>query len=78
VRSDSTGFNQYAVTWGVPVLRQAIARKAKSFNGIDCEADTHVTVCCGATECMMATMLALIDQGDEVVIFQPFLRELWS
>jgi aspartate/methionine/tyrosine aminotransferase len=66
------GFNQYAVTWGVPVLRQAIARKAKSFNGIDCEADAHVTVCCGATECMMATMLALIDPGDEVIIFQPF------
>ena len=66
------GFNQYAITWGAPVLRQAIAVKAQSFNGIDCDADANVTVCCGATECMMATMLALVDAGDEVVIFQPF------
>jgi aminotransferase len=66
------GFNQYAVTWGAPVLRQAIAAKARRFNGIDCNPDAHVTVCCGATECMMAAMLALIDPGDEVVVFQPF------
>jgi aminotransferase len=66
------GFNQYAVTWGAPVLRNAIAAKAQRFNGIDCDPDSHVTVCCGATECMMAAMLALIDPGDEVVVFQPF------
>jgi aspartate/methionine/tyrosine aminotransferase len=66
------GFNQYAITWGAPVLRKAIARKVRTFNGIDCEADANVTVCCGATECMMATMLALVDPGDEVIIFQPF------
>ena len=66
------GFNQYAITWGAPVLRQAIAKKAKSFNGIDCDPDANITVCCGATECMMAAMLALVDQGDEVIIFQPF------
>src|SRR4051812_42140395 len=66
------GFNQYAITWGAPVLRQAIARKAREFNGIDCDPDANVTVCCGATECMMATMMALIDPGDEVIAFQPF------
>jgi aminotransferase len=66
------GFNQYAITWGAPVLRQAIARKAKHFNGLDANPETDITVCCGATECMMATMLALVDAGDEVVIFQPF------
>ncbi|MGL4465012.1 MAG: pyridoxal phosphate-dependent aminotransferase [Planctomycetia bacterium] len=66
------GFNQYAVTWGAPALRQAIVEKAKWFNGIDCDADANVTVCCGATECMMATMLALVNPGDEVVAFQPF------
>jgi len=67
------GFNQYAITWGAPVLRQAIARKVRTFNKLDwCDPDAHVTVCCGATECMMASMLALIDPGDEVVIFQPF------
>ncbi|WP_010585304.1 pyridoxal phosphate-dependent aminotransferase [Schlesneria paludicola] len=66
------GYNQYAITWGAPALRQAIAEKARRFNGIECDPDTHVTVCCGATECMMATMMALIDPGDEVIIFQPF------
>lgn len=71
-RAIQDGFNQYAITWGAPVLRQAIAKKARAFNGIDCDADENVTVCCGATECMMATMLALVDAGDEVVIFQPY------
>lgn len=67
------GFNQYAVTWGIASLRQAIAAKMRAFNGLPwVDADEHVTVCCGATECMMATLLALIDPGDEVVIFQPF------
>jgi aspartate/methionine/tyrosine aminotransferase len=66
------GFNQYAITWGAPPLRQAIAEKALRFNGIACDPDQNITVCCGATECMMATMLALVNPGDEVVIFQPF------
>jgi len=66
------GFNQYAITWGAPALREAIARKAKSFNGIDCDPEQNITVCCGATECMMATMLALVNPGDEVIIFQPY------
>jgi aminotransferase len=71
-RAIREGYNQYAITWGAPALRQAIAAKARTFNGIECDPDTDVTVCCGATECMMATMLALVDEGDEVVIFQPF------
>ncbi len=71
-RAIQEGFNQYAVTWGAPPLRQAIAEKAKSFNGIECDADKHVTVCCGATECMMATLLAVVNPGDEVIVFQPF------
>ena len=67
------GFNQYAITWGAAALRQAIAEKVQRFNGIAVRRRTsNVTVCCGATECMMATMLALVDPGDEVVIFQPF------
>jgi aminotransferase len=72
-RAIRDGYNQYAVTWGTADLRAAIADKMRSFNGLDwCDPDRHVTVCCGATECMMATMLAIIDPGDEVVIFQPF------
>jgi aminotransferase len=71
-RAIQDGFNQYAITWGAPPLRQAIATKAKRFNQIDCDADENITVCCGATECMIATMLAVINPGDEVIIFQPF------
>jgi aminotransferase len=71
-RAIQDGFNQYAITWGAPVLRQAIASKARRYNGIDCDADANVTVCCGATECMMATFLALVDPGDEVIVFQPY------
>lgn len=66
------GYNQYAITWGAPALRRAIAAKASLFNRIEADPETQITVCCGATECMMATMMALIDPGDEVVIFQPF------
>ncbi len=71
-RAIHDGFNQYAITWGAPALRQAIAEKVRRFNGIPCDPDENVTVCCGATECMMATMLSVVDPGDEVVIFQPF------
>lgn len=71
-RAIQDGYNQYAITWGAPALRQAIARKVQAFNHIPCDPDLNVTVCCGATECMMAAMLALVDPGDEVVIFQPF------
>ena len=65
--------NQYAITWGAPNLREAIARKAALFNGIDwVDPARHVTVTCGATEAMMATMLSVINPGDEVVVFEPF------
>lgn len=66
------GFNQYAVTWGTADLRQAISEKVKRFNGIDSHPDRNITVCCGATECMMASLLAIINPGDEVIVFQPF------
>jgi len=69
IRAD---INQYAVTWGAPALRQAIAQRTRAYNRIDTDADTDVTVCCGATEAMIAALLALADPGDEVVIFEPF------
>lgn len=64
--------NQYAVTWGAPRLRQAIAARTRAYNGFAVDADAHVTVCCGATEAMIATLMAIIDPGDEVIIFEPF------
>jgi aminotransferase len=64
--------NQYAVTWGTRGLREAIAREFTRRHGLPVVPDEQVTVCCGATEAMMATMMAIIDAGDEVVIFEPF------
>src|SRR4249920_3836386 len=64
--------NQYAVTWGAPPLREAIAREFTKRYGLEIVADEQVTVCCGTTEAMMSTMMAVIDPGDEVVIFEPF------
>ena len=66
------GYNQYSITWGAPNLRQAIARKMTTFNGIPTDSELHVTVTCGATEGMMSAMLAIINPGDEVIIFEPF------
>ncbi len=64
--------NQYAVTWGDPEFRQAIAKKQSAYLGIAINPDTEVTVTCGATEAMAATMLATIDPGDEVIVFEPY------
>ncbi len=64
--------NQYAVTWGTRGLREAIAREFTRRYGVPVVPDEQVTVCCGATEAMMATMMAIIDPGDEVVVFEPF------
>jgi aspartate/methionine/tyrosine aminotransferase len=64
--------NQYAVTWGATPLRDAIAADANARYGLAVHPDQHVTVCCGSTEAMMATMLAIVDPGDEVIVFEPF------
>jgi len=64
--------NQYAITWGAKNFRQAIARKMAAWQGITVDPETQVTVCCGATEAMISTLLAVCNPGDEVVIFEPF------
>src|SRR5262252_5048455 len=61
--------NQYAVTWGATPLREAVAREFSRRYRLSIVADEQVTVCCGSTEAMMSTMLAIIDPGDEVIIF---------
>ena len=66
------GFNQYATTWGAPSLRQAVARKYTTAWRRTVDADAEVTVSCGATEAMIAAMLAAVDPGDEVIVFEPF------
>ena len=65
-------FHQYAITWGAQNLREAIAAKYRAFYGMDVDAERHVTVCCGATETMLSTLLAVLNPGDEVIIFEPF------
>jgi len=64
--------NQYAVTWGTKALREAVAREFTRRYGVAIMPDQQVTVTCGSTEAMMATMMGIIDPGDEVVIFEPF------
>jgi aspartate/methionine/tyrosine aminotransferase len=64
--------NQYAITWGTPALRLAIAEKYRRWYDMEVDPDREITVCCGATEAMAAVFLALIDPGDEVIIFEPF------
>ena len=66
------GFNQYATTWGAPQLRKAIARKQSAAWGRQVDPDKEITVSCGATEAMIAAMLAAVDPGDEVIVFEPF------
>ncbi|MET0850148.1 MAG: aminotransferase class I/II-fold pyridoxal phosphate-dependent enzyme [Candidatus Rokuibacteriota bacterium] len=65
-------FHQYAITWGTPSLRQAIAEKYRRFYGMEVEPDRHLTVCCGSTETMLATLLAVLNPGDQVIVFEPF------
>jgi len=65
--------NQYAITWGAPAFRAAIAAKvARAYPGWDVDPDAEICVTCGATEAMIATMLGLVDPGDEVILFEPF------
>jgi aminotransferase len=65
-------FHQYAITWGAPSLRRAIAEKYRRFYGMAIDPERHVTVCCGSTETMLSTLLAVLNPGDEVIVFEPF------
>jgi aminotransferase len=71
-RAITADINQYAITWGAKPLRDALCRKVAKYNGIQADPEKNVTVTCGATEAMMTTMCAIINPGDEVVIFEPF------
>jgi aminotransferase len=64
--------NQYAITWGAKNFRSAIAQNFREWQKIDIDPEREVTVCCGSTEAMIATLLALLNPGDEIIIFEPF------
>jgi aspartate/methionine/tyrosine aminotransferase len=64
--------NQYAITWGAKNLRQAIARQAKAWQGMVVDPEKNITVCCGSTEAMIASLMAVTNPGDEIVTFEPY------
>jgi len=68
----SADFNQYAITWGAKPFREAIAAKYRKWHGMDYDPEREITVCCGATEGMIAALLAVTNPGDEIVIFEPY------
>lgn len=64
--------NQYAITWGTPALRSALAARYHEWYGLAVDPDSDITVTCGATEAMAAVMLAVVDPGEEVIVLEPF------
>jgi len=66
------GPHQYAVTWGAPKFRAALARKQSRFMGLPLDADEHIVVTCGSTEAMIVAMMSACNPGDKVIIFSPF------
>ena len=71
-RAGRTGPHQYAVTWGAPGFRAALARKQSRFMGLPIDPDENLVVTCGSTEAMMAAMMTACNPGDRVVVFSPF------
>lgn len=69
IRAD---LNQYSITWGARNFRQAIAQKTLEYLGVEVDPEREVVVTCGSTEGMIATMMALVDPGEEVIVFEPY------
>jgi aminotransferase len=72
MRAVADDINQYAVTWGSAPLRAAIGEHMQRHYAVAIEPDRQVTVCCGSTEAMIATLLATVNPGDEVIVFEPY------
>jgi aminotransferase len=64
--------HQYAVTWGAPRFRQALAAKIARHTGLEVLPDEHLVVTCGSTEAMMVAMMTACNPGDKVIVFSPF------
>ncbi|MEM7415735.1 MAG: aminotransferase class I/II-fold pyridoxal phosphate-dependent enzyme [Gemmatimonadota bacterium] len=64
--------NQYAITWGAPNLRHALAKKYHDHYGMEVDTETEITITCGGTEAMASVMLGIVDPGEEVIVFEPF------
>jgi aminotransferase len=72
VRTAREGPHQYAVTWGAPDFRRALAKKQSRYMGLPLDADAHFVVTCGSTEAMMVAMMTACNPGDKVIVFSPF------
>jgi len=72
IKAINEDWNQYPVTFGEPEFREAISIKADNYNGIKCNPETDITVTCGATEAMIATLKAIINPGEEIIVFEPY------
>jgi aminotransferase len=72
VRAVQADINQYAITWGAREFRRAIAERFEKDSGLAIDPEREITVCCGATEAMIASLLAVVNPGEEVVVFEPF------
>src|SRR5882724_402705 len=68
----SDDINQYAITWGAKALRDAIVEKFERTQCIGVDPEREITICCGSTEAMMSAMMAIINPGDEIVVFEPY------
>ncbi len=66
------GPHQYAITWGAPNFRQALAKKQSHFMGRDIDPESEIVVTCGSTEAMMAAVMSVADPGDKIIVFSPF------
>jgi aspartate/methionine/tyrosine aminotransferase len=72
VQAIEADHNQYSITWGTKPFREAIARKYMRTYGLEVDPEREITVTCGATEGMAASLLATTNPGDEVIVFEPF------
>jgi aspartate/methionine/tyrosine aminotransferase len=72
IRAIQADINQYAITWGAHRLRHVLARTYAQRYGLEADPEREITVTCGATEAMISTLLALVNPGDEVIVFEPF------
>jgi aspartate/methionine/tyrosine aminotransferase len=73
----ASNINQYAITWGAKPFRDAIAHKYSKCYGLDYDPEREITVCCGSTEGMIASLLAVTNRDDEVIVFEPYYENYW-
>ncbi len=72
LRAIQQGNNQYSITWGLPALREAVAGKVFRFAGLKADPEKEVTITCGSSEAIVASLMALVNPGEKVIVFEPF------